>query len=232
MSGGRAVLVLHDAGDAGAGAPWAAALATAGWPGEVCAPDLPGHGTAPAPDDGAYELVDAGFAVLPALHRLGAVRPVVVGVGANGWAAQVLALAGRASALVLVDGLGGPWRTPAASIADERARLRAVFDDPGAVAPAPEGILDPRLRHGVNRQTGLGLARRAAAALAVPVLVLESPGSHVGPERADLVRCIAVVATADVPSAEAPAVAPAVVAWASTLAADAAAAADAEVDRT
>lgn len=218
MSDARPVLVLHDAGDEGAGAPWAAALGAAGWPGEVCAPDLPGHGTAPAPTDGAYELVDAAFAVLPALHHLGAVRPVVIGVGANGWAAQVLALAGRASALVLVDGLGGPWRTPVESIADERERLRAIFDDPSAIAPAPEGVLDPRLRHGSDRQSGLGLARRAAATLAVPVLVLESPGSVVGPARADLVRRIAVVATADVPSPEPSDVSGVVVAWASGLA--------------
>lgn len=78
-----AVLVLHDAGDPGAGSAWAQALEGAGWPGPVHAPDLPGHGTTSAPADGACELVDAAFAVLPVLAHLGSAPPVVLGVGAK-----------------------------------------------------------------------------------------------------------------------------------------------------
>ena len=91
----RPVLVLHDAGEEGAGAPWRAALAEAGWPGPVLAPDLPGHGEAPAPCGGAYELMDAAVNVLPLLAEVEAGesggrrggRPRMGGPGARpGWA--------------------------------------------------------------------------------------------------------------------------------------------------
>lgn len=180
MSGpGPDVVVVHDAGDERGGAAWAAALEGAGWPGAVLHPALPGHGRAPAPRGGAYELVDAAIHVLPVLAGLRPSLPVVLGVGASGWSAQLLALAGRAVGLVLVDGLGGPWQTPAASIGSQRAWMRGIADDPAAVQPAPDGELDPRLRHGIPRQTSPDLAARAAAALAVPVLVIETAASQV-----------------------------------------------------
>lgn len=207
------VLVIHDAGDPAAGSAWADALDVAGWPGNVLAPDLPGHGSAPAPEGGAYELVDAAFAVLALLGGAGPEVPVLVGVGANGWAAQLLALGGRACALVLVDGLGGPWLTPPATIARERDWLRAVFDDPAATAPAPTGDVDPRFRHVVPRQTSLELARRGAGALPVPVLVLESPASLSGAHRHELVSRIPDVTAAEVADPHAATVAPQLVAW-------------------
>lgn len=213
MTAGQPVLVLHGPGDKGAGGPWAVALRTAGWPGPVLAPDLPGHGTAPAPEGGAYELVDAALHVLPAPIGRDRERPVVVGVGANGWAAQLLALGGRAAALVLVDGLGGPWRSPAHFVADERAWLRSVAEDPAATGPPPAVGLDPRLRHAVPRQTSIELARRGAGALAVPVLVLESPGSSAGVELDDLVRRIADVNMRTVPAPDAATVARTIVTW-------------------
>ena len=208
-----AVLVIHDAGDPAAGSAWSDALVAAGWSGPVHAPDLPGHGATPAPEGGAYELVDAAFAVLGLLDGAGADPPVLVGAGANGWAAQLLALGGRASALALVDGLGGPWLQAAAAVARERDWLRAVFDDPAATAPAPTGVVDPRFRHVVPRQTSIDLARRGAAALPVPVLVLESPASLVGAHRAELVRRIPDADSAHVPGPSAEAVAPHLVAW-------------------
>lgn len=211
------VLVIHDAGDPGAGSAWAEALEAAGWPGEVHAPDLPGHGTTPAPEGGAYELVDAAFAVLAVLPGADQELPVVVGVGANGWAAQLLALGGRASALALVDGLGGPWLTPTETIARERDWLRAVFDDPAATAPAPLGEVDPRFRHVVPRQTSLDLARRGASALSVPVLVLESPASLSGAHRHELVELIPEVRWSTMDDPAAAAVAPDLVAWARSL---------------
>lgn len=188
------LLVLHDLGDEEAGGPWRRAFAAAGWEGHVLAPDLPGHGSAPVPEGGDYVALDAAFAALRALRVLegpvieGPVvegAPVVVGVGAIGWAAQVLALGGRASALVLVDGLGGPWADRWTSVAAQRRHLRAIADDPAAVAPPPSSGLDPRLRHGVGCQTGRGLAERMAAAMPVPVLVLDSPASLLSADERD-----------------------------------------------
>jgi len=114
---------------------------------------------------------------------------------------------------VLVDGLGGPWLTPSATIARERDWLRAVFDDPAATAPAPTGEVDPRFRHVVPRQTSLELARRGAGALPVPVLVLESPASLSGAHRQELVSSIPDVTAAEVADPYAATVAPQLVAW-------------------
>jgi pimeloyl-ACP methyl ester carboxylesterase len=177
-----AVVVLHDIGDEAAGSPWRAALEAAGWPGEVVAPDLPGHGQTPAPVGGSYELADFAMWALPALASARETPPeptlpVVVGVGVSGWAATIVALAGRASALVLVDGLGGPWADPAEVIAAGRDLLRALAEDADATAPAPARGLDPRLRHGLVRQTSSQVAKDAATAMPVPVIVIETPAS-------------------------------------------------------
>jgi len=135
--GDTPVLVLHDAGDVGGGGPWRIALTEAAWTGPVLAPDLPGHGGAPAPSGGAYEPADAVLHVLAHVAPDGGPRPVVVGVGVHGWAAQLLALGGRSSGLVLVDGLGGPWMGPVEATDRVRRWLRAISDDPDAVGPPP-----------------------------------------------------------------------------------------------
>jgi pimeloyl-ACP methyl ester carboxylesterase len=178
------VLVLHDVGDERGGEPWRSELDRAGWPGTVLAPDLPGHAGAPPPPGGAYELTDA---VLTAVRLLGApegterIRPVAVGLGVNGWAAELLALGGWARALVLVDGLGGPWRDGPGAIAAGRQWLRAIADDPTAIASASAGAgpLDPRLRHGVPPHGSRALAERAASEMPVPALLVETPASAV-----------------------------------------------------
>jgi hypothetical protein len=195
---------------------WRDALAGAGWPGPVQAPDLPGHGATPAPVGGSYELGDPVLAVLPSVPAGAEEPPVVLGVGTNGWCASILALGGRASALVLVDGLGGPFRSPADAMAAERQRIRAISDDPAAVGPAPASGLDPRLRHGVSPLGNRVVAERAAAATAVPVLVLESPASPVTPEERTAVagRYPAGGTVVEVESADPEAVASVVVAWA------------------
>ena len=212
------LLVLHDVGDPGGGGPWRVALEGAGWSGAVHAPDLPGHGATPAPVGGSYELGDPVLAVLPSVPADADHRPVVLGVGTNGWCASILAVGGRASALVLVDGLGGPFRPQAEAMAAERERIRAIADDPTAVGPAPAGGLDPRLRHGVSPMGSRAVAERAAAATSVPVLVLESPASPVTPEERDAVagRYPAGATVVEVESADPDAVAPCVVSWISS----------------
>ncbi len=178
MSATPPILFLHDIGDAGGGRPWAQAFRAAGWNGDVLAPDLPGHAGAPPPEGGQYEASDAAFLSVPMLARIG--EPVVaVGVGANGWNAWLCGLGGKASAVVLVDGTGAPWRTPLEAVTFQRSRLRALFDDDDAMAPMPAGSsLDPRLRHGMPGPHGSRkLALRAASRLPVPLVLLESPAS-------------------------------------------------------
>lgn len=171
------LLVLHDVGDEGGGRPWREAFLDAGWHGQVLAPDLPGHAGAPPPEGGNYEASDAAYVTVPLLARLG--EPVVaVGVGVNGWTASLCGLAGRASAVVLVDGTGAPWITPTEAIHRQRDWLRALADDPAAMGPPPtDGSLDPRLRHGLPRHGSRRLALRAASQLPVPLLLVESPAS-------------------------------------------------------
>lgn len=212
------VLVLHDVGDPDGGARWRAALEAAAWPGPVRAPDLPGHGSTPAPVGGTYELTDPVLAVLPSIPAGDPDPPVVLGVGTNGWCASILALGGRASALVLVDGLGGPFVAQADAMAAERARLRRLVDDPDAVGPPPATGLDPRLRHGVGPLGSLPVAERTAAATAVPVLLVETGASPVAAEERDAVasRYPGGATVVELAAGDPDAVAAAVVAWAAT----------------
>jgi len=173
------IIVIHAMGDPEGGAAWRAALRDAGWDGPVVAPDLPGHGTTPARPGGSYEYADALLSIIPVYRTLdpALLPPVVVGVGLHGWLAQVLALGGRASGLVLVDGLNGPWRNPQEQIAAGVQWVRAISDDPAAIAPAPSSGLDPRATHVVPTHGSKRLALKAARAMPVPTLILESPAS-------------------------------------------------------
>jgi pimeloyl-ACP methyl ester carboxylesterase len=178
---GLALVVLHDVGDEAGGSPWRDAIEDAGWPGPVIAPDLPGHHGEPAPLDGAYDLVDAAWFTLRVLRAAGlATCPVIMGVGTSGWAAEIVALGERADALVLVDGLGGPWQSPTEWVSTQRNWIRAIADDPQAVTPASTDALDPRLRHRVPPMSGRSVAEKAAAELSVPVLVVQTPRSALG----------------------------------------------------
>lgn len=198
-----ALLVLHDFGAEAGGAPWRAAFAAAGWPGPVHAPDLPGHAGTPPPVGGNYELADAAFAVLPLVRDLSATEaepPVIVGVGANGWAAQLLAVGGRASSLVLVDGIGGPWLDAVSTIAAGRDLLRAVANDAAALAPPHPGGTDPRLvHHSTMRPSSRAMAERVLRALSVPLLVIETPASPLGAADRDdlLAQCGMPVTTVE-----------------------------------
>ena len=182
------ILVVHALGDPDGGSPWRAALEDAGWDGPIVAPDLPGHGSAPARVGGSYEYADALLTIIPTYASLDPdlPAPIVVGVGLHGWAAQLLALGGRASGLVLVDGLNGPWRTPAEQIASGVEWVTRIAADPAATAPAPPpNGLDPRAAHGVPTHGSKRLALKAARVMPVPALILESPRSPLTRDEAD-----------------------------------------------
>jgi pimeloyl-ACP methyl ester carboxylesterase len=176
------LLVLHDLGAPG-GSEWAAVFS--GWPGRVLAPDLPGHNGAPPPVGGHHELGDAVYVALDVLHARPPVELVVVGVGHNGAAAQILALGGRAAGLVLVDGLGGPWLEPADIEAGQREMRRRILTTPGALSTPAPGADDPRATMVVGA-ADRGFAVRQAEAIRVPVLVIETPSSPT-PDTDDLV---------------------------------------------
>jgi hypothetical protein len=166
------LLVIHDMGGPG-GARWKEAFD--GWPGEVTAPDLPGHAGQPAPVGGHYELGDTVVAIAPHLPSAGP-DPVVVGVGRNGHAARVLALAGRARALVLVDGLGGPWLDVGQRNAELRELRRRILATPAALAPHAPGGTDPRASFVLAPSDRRHVAETCAG-IAVPTLVVETPRS-------------------------------------------------------
>ena len=166
------VLVLHDLGAPEAGAPWRAA-APDGW----LAPDLPGHGDTPAPRHGAYDPM--GPLTLARWALAGGGR--VVGVRQNAHAALVLAAGGGCDAVVVVDGLWGPWPEPDEAIDALYAGLRALHSDAGAVGPPPASGLDPRARHGYHLHMSGDFARRFWGAIARPVLVVETPASTTPP---------------------------------------------------
>ena len=176
------LLVLHDIGAPGGG-EWATAFA--GWPGRVLAPDLPGHNGTPPPVGGNHEIGDAVYVALDLLRDQTPDQLVVIGVGHNGAAAQILALGGRADGLVLVDGLGGPWLEPVDIDAQQREMRRRILTTPGAMSEPGPGATDPRATMLVGA-ADRGFAVRQAEAMPVPVLVVESPSSPT-PDTADLV---------------------------------------------
>lgn len=176
----RPLLVLHDVGDASGGAPWAAAFVHAGWGARVLAPDLPGHAGAAAPEGGNHEAGDATFVAVRVLSEAGVANgeAVVLGAGVNGWSAQLHGLGGRAAAVVLVDGLGGPWLPVREQVLAGVERQRAIAADPAALAPMPAGApLDPRLAYGLPTHGSRRMAFEAAAVMPVPVVVVETPAS-------------------------------------------------------
>lgn len=177
------VLVLHDLGAPGGG-EWAAAFAD--WPGRVLAPDLPGHNGAPPPVGGQYETGDAVFVALEVLRAEPSDDLVVVGVGHNGAAAQILALGGRTAGLVLVDGLGGPWLGPVEIDAQARDVRRRILTTPAAMSEPAPGASDPRATMVVSA-VDRAFAARQAEAMPVPTLIVETPASPT-PDAPDLAR--------------------------------------------
>jgi hypothetical protein len=169
------LLVLHRLGDERGGAAWRDALSTAGWSGPWSAPDQPGHATAAWEAD-YYEAAHLVIAPLRHLHETNwTERPLVIAEGVQATAAELLALGGRAAAIVLVDKPDGPW--PADENENQRAEyawLRVLADDPQSQAAAPYGRTDPRTRHGLTPRADRAWSARQRAAIAVPVLELDA----------------------------------------------------------
>lgn len=201
---GRALLALHDMGEPQGGAVWRNLLEA--WPGPSIAPDLRGHGGTEPPEGGAYASSDTTLDAVRALERSGLAPagaalppgawrearrrgevpelpaaepgrwPIVVGRGWSAWGSELLAAADRASAVVLVDGLGGPWLEPEAIHEERVAYMRAVLEDEEALA-FPSARPDPVLRHGFPSVWERGFVEGVRARIGVPVLALETPGS-------------------------------------------------------
>ena len=188
MSG---VVVIHALGATDGGEPWARAFAAAGFD-DVVVPDLPGHGAEQAPTGGNYVRAMAGFEVARLVAGgLDLSDRTVVGVGHGGWIASLLAIAGVAPRIVLVDGLGAPWTGVGDRMAARRATMRAILADSAAMAPHTGPGPDPRLAHAIDPHGDEALAIEVARLVAVPTLVLQADPS-------DVVRVSAAFAAATV----------------------------------
>lgn len=162
------VVLLHDLGAEEAGEPWRA-VAPSGWH----APDLPGHGSSPAPRHGAYDPMSPATLARWALGGAG----VVVGIGQNAHGALILAAGGGCDAVVIVDGLWGPWPDCEVAIEGMYANLRAIVADELSTDPAPRSGLDPRTTHGYGVNVSAAFVQRFWGAITCPVLALETPAS-------------------------------------------------------
>ena len=172
-----AVVVLHDLGAGAAGEPWRAAA-----PPDWHIPDLPGHGSTPAPRHGAYDPLGP---VTLARWALGG-RGLVVGVGQNAHSALILGAGGACDAVAIVDGLWGPWESAESAVDAMYDGLRRLLEDDGATAPAPPAGLDPRAAHGYGVTMSAEFARRFWGSVTCPVLAVETPASPTpAGERAD-----------------------------------------------
>jgi pimeloyl-ACP methyl ester carboxylesterase len=167
------LLVLHDLN--AAGSDWQDVLDA--WPGPNGAPDLPGHGLSPPAEGGKYVPSDLTLAALRALQQLGwddpGLPPTILGHGWGAFAAEHLAAAGRVANLILVDGLGGPWRSAGELAENQMVWLRTAL---GAHA-LPAATPDPILRLGFPDVWHEDTTRGRRAAIAVPVLAFETPAS-------------------------------------------------------
>jgi hypothetical protein len=174
------LLVVHAWGDTLAATRWTRLREA--WDGPVVTFDLPGHRAEPPPTGASYALGDAALYAERAYRDagFGGARPVVLGDSSAGFGGELLAAAGRAVALVLVDGLGGPWVTPADVFADGVRWCNEVFADDAATAPfdgGDDGDVDPRLRHGFPTVWVRDFTEARRRSIAVPVLAIETPAS-------------------------------------------------------
>jgi pimeloyl-ACP methyl ester carboxylesterase len=171
---GRGLLVLHQVGQPEGAAAWRPLLDA--WPGPSVAPDLPGHGGSDPPVGAKWVPSDLAVTAVMVLAGAGLDEPVVAGHGWGGHGAEILGAAGRAAAVVLIDGLGPPWPTHDELEAATRDWLRGMLDDPLVdvdVATRP----DPLVSHGFPPIWARDYVTGLRAAVRVPVLALETPHS-------------------------------------------------------
>ena len=177
------VVLLHDLGDGRGGADWRA-HAPKSW----SIPDLPGHGETAATRSGHYDPMTAATIArweLATQQNEPSGRSVVVGVGANAHAALVCASGGTGSAVVIVNGLCGPWQPPKTQVDVLYATIRALADDVDATATAPISGLDPRTRHGYALMSSAAFVQYFWGSIDQAVLAIETPRSTTPPtERA------------------------------------------------
>ena len=172
-------VVLHDLGSEEAGEPWRAVVPE-GWE----APDLPGHGSAPAPRHGGYDPLGPTTLARWALEGQG----LVVGIGQNAHGALILAGGGGCEAVAIVDGLWGRWPSAEEAIDGLYDGLRRMLDDEGVTAPPPPSGLDPRTRHGYGVTVSATFVEKFWGAITCPVVAIETPASATPPdERAERV---------------------------------------------
>jgi hypothetical protein len=169
--------LLHDLGSEAAGAPWREVLPK-GWE----APDLPGHGSTPAPRHGAYDPLGPTTLARWALEGKG----LCVGIGQNAHSALILAGGGGCESVAIVDGLWGRWSTAEEAIDGMYGGIRGLLDDDRATGPPPPSGLDPRTRHGYGVTVSAEFVRRFWGAITCPVVAVETPASVTPPdERAE-----------------------------------------------
>ena len=167
------VVLLHDLGDPDGGAPWRSAA-----PPEWIVPDLPGHGATPATRTGHYDPMSAvAIARWTVANQPPGTESTLVGIGHNAHSALVGAAGGDCDRVVVVDGLWGPWRTPAEEVDTFYAMIRAIAADPTATGPPPAFGLDPRAIYGYGVMSSAHFSQRFWAAIDQPVLAVETPTS-------------------------------------------------------
>jgi pimeloyl-ACP methyl ester carboxylesterase len=180
------LLVLHAWGDPLASTRWAALAGV--WDGPFVAFDLPGHRGASIPTGGTYAQADAALYGDRALRAagFGGVPAVIVGDSSAGYGAELLAAAGRAAALVLVDGLGDAWGSADEVVTDGIRWCTAVAGDPAALAPPPpDADVDPRLAHPFPSVWERSFTDARRRSIAVPVVAIETPASPTPREQRD-----------------------------------------------
>jgi hypothetical protein len=174
------VVVLHGPGDVDGGAGWRDALEALGW--SAVGPTLAGHAGEPAPVGGTHDLADPAYRAASVLSDGEATSArAVMGVGASGWSATVMAVAGVGRGLVLVDGLGDPWVALEDRLARRRSRLRRIADVATGAAPLledPVPGLDPSVAWWPDPIGDRDLVLTMLAALTVPTLIVRSPASE------------------------------------------------------
>jgi hypothetical protein len=168
------VALLHDLGDPDGGARWRSAA-----PPHWLIPDLPGHGVTPASRTGHCDPMSAvAIARWTLAHQPHDTDPsTLIGVGHNAHPALISAAGGDYERVVIIDGLWGPWLSPAEEIDAFYTMIRAIAADPAATDPPPGSGLDPRTSYGYGVMSSARFAQHFWAAVDQPLLAIETPHS-------------------------------------------------------